>query len=214
MRSDTCAGIILSGGLNTRMNQRNKAFLQLGGHRFLDRMLVTLKALFSEIILVTKNARLYGGLDLKIVKDQFDVHSPLAGIHAGLANTEAEYVFSIGCDTPFLKSAVVELLMNELEPGVDIIVPVSGSYFQPLCAVYSQKCRPIIEKQLRAGDLKVDHFYNNVVVKKIPYEKFKTVDPDLLSFFNVNTPEDFQQAEKLLTKYMGCRECAPSSNLE
>ena len=205
MNSDACAGIILSGGLNTRMNQRNKAFLQLGGHGFLDRVLVTLKALFSEIILVTKNVSFYEGWDLKIVKDIFDVHSPLAGIHAGLANTEADYVFCIGCDTPFLKSAVIELLMNELEPGVDIIVPVSGSYFQPLCAVYSQKCRTIIEKQLRAGDLKIDRFFDKVVVKKIPYEKFKAVDPDLLSFFNVNTPEDFQQAEKLLAKYAGYR---------
>lgn len=205
MNSDACAGIILSGGLNTRMNQRNKAFLQLGGHGFLDRVLVALKALFSEIILVTKNVSFYEGWDLKIVKDIFDVHSPLAGIHAGLANTEADYVFCIGCDTPFLKSAVIELLMNELEPGVDIIVPVSGSYFQPLCAVYSQKCRTIIEKQLRAGDLKIDRFFDKVVVKKIPYEKFKAVDPDLLSFFNVNTPEDFQQAEKLLAKYAGYR---------
>ncbi len=202
MISDACAGIILSGGLNTRMNQRNKAFLQLGGRRFVDRIIVTLGELFSEVILVTKEVSLYEGWDLKIVKDIFDVHSPLAGIHAGLANTAADYAFCIGCDTPFLKNAVIELLMNELEPGVDIIVPVSGSYFQPLCAVYSQKCKAIIEKQLRAGNLKVDRFFNNVVVKKIPYEKFKTVDPDMLSFFNVNTPKDFKQAEKLLAKHM------------
>jgi molybdopterin-guanine dinucleotide biosynthesis protein A len=200
MSFEVCAGIILSGGLNTRMNRRNKAFLQLGGHRFLDRVIVTLKGLFSEIILVTKNVSFYEGWDIKIVGDIFDVYSPLAGIHAGLANTEADYAFCIGCDTPFLKSALIELLMNELEPGVDIIVPVSGSYFQPLCAVYSQKCRAIIEKQLRAGDLKVDRFFDQVVVKKIPYEKFKKVDPDLLSFFNVNTPEDLKQAEKLLVK--------------
>lgn len=205
MNSDTCAGIILSGGLNTRMGQRNKAFLQLGGYRFVDRVIVTLKALFSEVILVTKEVSLYEGWDLKIVKDIFDVHSPLAGIHAGLVNTAADYAFCIGCDTPFLKNAVIELLMNELEPGVDIIVPVSGSYFQPLCAVYSQNCKAIIEKQLRVGNLKVDQFFNNVVVKKIPYEKFQTVDPDLLSFFNVNTPEDFKQAEKLLAKHMRCQ---------
>ncbi|MGD2272084.1 MAG: molybdenum cofactor guanylyltransferase [Desulfobacterales bacterium] len=200
MRSEACAGIILSGGLNIRMNRRNKAFLQLGDHRFLDRIVVPLRAIFSEIILVTKNVGFYEGWDLKIVKDIFDVHSPLTGIHAGLANTDSDYVFTIGCDTPFLKRAVIELLISAIEPGVDIIVPASGSYFQPLCAVYSQKCKAIIEKQLRAGDIKVDRFFDKVIVKKIPYEKFKTVDPDLLSFFNVNTPEDFQKAEALLAK--------------
>jgi molybdopterin-guanine dinucleotide biosynthesis protein A len=200
MTCAACAGVVLSGGLNTRMEGHNKAFFELDGRRFLDRILDTLRYHFNEIILVTREAALYQEWDLKIVHDILDVRSPLTGIHAGLVNAKAGYAFCIGCDTPFLKKSAVELLINELETGIDIVVPVSGSYFQPLCAVYSKQCSPIIEEQLRRGDLKIDHLFSKVALKKIPYEKFKAVDPYLLSFFNVNTPEDYREAEKLLTE--------------
>jgi molybdopterin-guanine dinucleotide biosynthesis protein A len=69
-----------------------------------------------------------------------------------------------------------------------------------MCAVYSRRCIPFIEKQLNVGDLKTDHLYEQIRIKKIPYERFGAIDPDLTSFFNVNTPEDIRSANRLLDK--------------
>ena len=52
-------GVILTGGQNIRMQGRIKAFLEFGGITFLDRIFTVLSALFSEIILVTKDPELY-----------------------------------------------------------------------------------------------------------------------------------------------------------
>jgi len=196
---NSVAGIILAGGLNSRMGGYNKAFLQLGNSRVLNWILATLKNNFNEILLITRDCENYRQWELKIVNDIFEARSPLSGIHAGLLNMKADYAFCIGCDTPFLKKELIEILLNEISPSVDVIVPFSGTHFQPLCAVYSKQCIGRIEEQLGRNDLKVDNLFDKVPLKKIPYERFKEVDPKLISFFNVNTPEDLRLAKQFLT---------------
>jgi len=194
----TSAGIILSGGQNIRMGGRNKAFLRLGGRYFLDWIIDTLSHDCFELLLATREPALYRERDLIVVEDIFQVRSPLTGLHAGLVNMQADYAFCTSCDTPLLKSEIVQLLIDEIEPGYDVIVPASDTYYQPMCAVYSRRCIPFIEKQLNLGDLKTDNLYAKIKLKEIPYERFEAIDPDLKSFFNVNTPEDIRLAARLL----------------
>jgi len=196
----TCAGIILSGGQNTRMGGRNKAFLRLGDRYFLDWIINTLSNACCELILATREPYLYREWDLKIVADILQVCSPLSGLHVGLVNMQADYAFCTSCDTPLLKKEVVQILIDEIEPRYDVIVLSSGTYYQPMCAVYSKRCIPFIEKQLNLGDLKADHLYEKIKLKEIPYERFEAIDPDLKSFFNVNTPEDIYSAARLLKR--------------
>ncbi|UCD89404.1 MAG: molybdenum cofactor guanylyltransferase [Desulfobacterales bacterium] len=194
----TCAGIILAGGQNIRMGGRNKAFLRLGGRYFLDRIIDTLSNACCELLLATREPALYSERDLIVVEDILQVRSPLTGIHAGLVNMQADYAFCTSCDTPLLKNEIVQILIDEIEPGYDVIIPASGTYYQPTCAVYARRCIPFIEEQLNLGDLKTDHLYEKIELKKIPYAKFEAVDPELSSFFNVNTPEDIYLANRLL----------------
>ena len=188
----TCDGIILSGGLNRRMGGQNKALLKLDGLSFLEHIVSTLNECFGQLFLVTKNHRFYESSSYRIVKDIINVHSPLAGIHAGLVSINADYGFCTSCDTPLLKTEFVRILIDEIDPEYDIIVPSSGSYFQPLCAVYSTRCIPIIENYLKNGNVKTDGIYELLKVKKVDYEQLQRVDPQLKSFINVNTPEDLR----------------------
>ncbi|MCF8078095.1 MAG: hypothetical protein K9K88_02325 [Desulfobacterales bacterium] len=80
---------------------------------------------------------------------------------------------------------------------MDIVVPFSGTYYQPLCAVYSKRCIPLIEAQLERGDRKVDRLFERVAVKPVSYRRLRSVDPALRSFFNVNTPEELLLAERM-----------------
>lgn len=198
MMKPSVAGVILCGGLNSRMGGCNKAFIKLAGARLLDRPVDTLSTRFSEILLVARDPGIKNPWGIRIVNDIIEIRSPLSGIHAGLMNMSADYAFCTGCDAPFLERRVIDILVEEIEPGVDVIVPFSDTYYQPLCAIYSRRCAGIIEEQLSRGDLKVDNLYDSVSLKKIPYEKIQQVDQNLISFFNVNTVEDLQGAEQIL----------------
>jgi molybdopterin-guanine dinucleotide biosynthesis protein A len=192
----TCAGIILSGGLNSRMGGRNKAFLELGGRSFINRILSVLEECFDQLLLVTKQPQFYDNQPIRIVEDIFNLRTPLAGIHAGLVNMTTDYGFATSCDTPLLKTELVRMLVSEIDIDVDIVAPASGSYYQPLCAVYSKRCIPFIEDRLGRGDVKTDSMYETLKVKRIPYEQLQVVDPKLESFFNINTPEDLKFANQ------------------
>ena len=66
---------------------------------------------------------------------------------------------------------------------------------QPLSAIYSRRCLEPIADQLAEGKLKVSHFFSKVKVKKVPEISLRQVDPELKSFFNINTPEDMDGLE-------------------
>jgi molybdopterin-guanine dinucleotide biosynthesis protein A len=187
-----CCAVILAGGLNTRMNGRNKAFLQIGGRTILDRLMESLRSAFPEILIVTRQPELYDGQDLRVVEDIYPARSSLTGIHAGLMSAKAEFAFVVPCDTPFLQQGIIRLLLDELEPDLDVVVPFYGGHYQPLCAVYSRRCIPAIEERLNLNDYKIINLFEKMHVKIVVEEKIKAADPNLLSFLNVNTPEAFE----------------------
>jgi molybdopterin-guanine dinucleotide biosynthesis protein A len=194
-----CSGIILSGGLNIRMGGKNKAFLSVGSQRNLDRLYDTFRDLFDEVLLVTNDPFQYLLWDLRIVTDLFPIRSALTGIHAGLFHASAPHAFITACDTPFLRKKLIGALLEELEPKWDVIIPVTEEGNQPLCAIYSKRCIKSIERQLMTEDTKILKFYPKVKVKEIPEAQLRRADPHLVSFFNMNTPEDCSASEKLLT---------------
>ena len=194
----SCSGIILSGGLNTRMGGKNKALLSLGGQTILDRLCNTFQGLFDEVLLVTKDPVQYLSWDFMIVSDLFPLPSSLTGIHAGLFHASSTHAFITACDTPFLRPELIKALLDELEPKWDVIMPVTEQGNQPLCAIYSKRCIKPIERQLKNGDPKILNFFPKVKVKEIPEAGLRSVDPDLISFFNINTPEDLTASEQML----------------
>jgi molybdenum cofactor guanylyltransferase len=192
-----CCGVILAGGLNTRMNGRNKAFLEIGGRTILTRLLESLRNHFCEILLVTRGTELYAGQALRVVEDIHEARSSLTGIHAGLVHARSEFGFVVPCDTPFLQSNLVGLLLHELEPAVDVVVPFFDGHYQPLCAIYSRRCIPAIEDQLKDSDYKIINLFDRMNVKTVSGEKLRAADPGLVSFLNVNTPEAFKACRNL-----------------
>jgi molybdopterin-guanine dinucleotide biosynthesis protein A len=192
-----CCGVILSGGLNTRMGGRNKAFLKVGGKFILDRIIETLAPFFKEILLVTRQPKLYHQSALKIVEDIYESRSSLTGIHAGLYYAEAEFAFVVPCDAPFLHPGVIKAILDEIEPDTDVVVPVSGQYYQPLCAVYSKRCLPYIERQLDVGNFKIFDFYEHINMKTISCSSFLAKDPELRTFLNINTPDALETSKKM-----------------
>lgn len=192
------SAIILSGGLNTRMQGLNKGFLCLQGQSFLQRLLDVLQPLFPEIILVTRQPELYQSLGVRVVTDIFQVRSALTGIHAGLLHASCKQAFVTACDTPLLQSDLIRTLLKNWDQGCQALVPRKGHFYEPLCAVYSRQCLPWIEELLQNARIKTSNLYSLVRVKEIPEHILSAADPELLSFFNINSKQDLHRLKDLL----------------
>jgi molybdopterin-guanine dinucleotide biosynthesis protein A len=199
--NNECTGVILAGGRNSRFSGNNKALIPVAGKRILDRIYEVFTNLFDNILLVTNDPLQYMPWDFDIVADIYPFRSALTGLHAGLFYITTPYAFFAACDIPFLKKEVVEILFDGLEPGIDIVIPETSKGVEPLCAIYSKRCFKPIEENLLIKSYKIQHIFQKVRVKKIFENILRTVDPDLTSFSNINTPEDLAKAEERLMIY-------------
>jgi molybdenum cofactor guanylyltransferase len=193
-----CTGVILAGGLSTRFHGKNKALLQIQGKTILHYIYNVYKALFDEIILVTNSPVDYLDWDLEIVMDIFSIRSSMTGIHTGLFYAGHPYAFVSACDTPFIKKELVETVLEGIHGNAEWIVPQTKFGLEPMCAVYSKHCMQNMETCLNNEKLKIDKCLRKVPTKIISEKKLLEKDPDLISFFNVNTPEDLCKAESLV----------------
>lgn len=192
MPKPTCAGIILAGGRSTRLEGRNKALITIEGRTILDRMADLLSPFFKPVIIVTNQPRDYLLREEMIVTDLVNLRSSLTGIYSGLFHSPASHAFVTGGDMPYLKKEMVALIMEYLEPGWDVVVPVTTAGYQPLAAVYSRRCLPVMARQLARNRCKVSMIFSEVRVKEVPEARLREVDPELISFFNINTPSDLE----------------------
>jgi molybdopterin-guanine dinucleotide biosynthesis protein A len=196
----SCCAVILAGGLNSRMGGTNKAFLEVGGKTILERLLHALSGPFEEILLVTRKPELYKDLPVRVVTDIYDARSSLTGIHAGLKHCRSDYAFIVPCDAPFIQIDLINYLLNQIDPELDVIVPVIDDHYEPLCAIYSKRCIAPIEEQLDRHDFTIIHFFDRIRLKKISTEAIQATDRRMLSFFNVNTPEVLRHSQRLADK--------------
>jgi molybdenum cofactor guanylyltransferase len=193
-------GVILAGGKNSRFSGKNKALVHVGGKRILDRIYEVFTILFDKIILVTNDPVQYMEWDFDIVTDIFPIRSSLTGIHTGLFYITTPYAFFAACDIPFIKKELIEILLDSVEPSIDIVIPETSKGLEPLCSVYSKRCLKPVEEQLEKQSLKIERMFQKVRVKKISEDILRTIDQDLLSFSNINTPDDLTRAKQAATK--------------
>lgn len=195
--SEKCSGVILAGGMSTRFNGRDKAMIEINGKRILDHIVAVYSEIFSEIILVTNTPQAYLDWNMMMVTDLFPVRSSLTGIHAGLFYASRPYVFVSACDAPFLKQELVHLLISQARPGADAVMPETSKGLEPLCAVYSKTCLKNIEAHIRQEKLKIQQVFHKARINRISEARLRKADPDLISFVNINTPEDLLAAASL-----------------
>ncbi len=184
-------GIILSGGKNIRMG-KNKAFLEVGGERLIDRTTRIFKEVFDEVILVTNDPLDYLDHTGVIAADIIKEKGALGGLYTGLFFASCDHAFVAACDMPFLNREFIGYMAGCAD-GYDIVVPRSSDGLQPLHAVYSRRCLPAIKKIIALDQLKITGFYRGLKILEIPEDVLKSYDPEGRMFINVNTREDLEK---------------------
>ncbi len=185
--------IILAGGLSRRFDGTRKAFLPLGSETFLDRILRTLGPLVDSFLIVTNEPHLYARFGARVVRDEREGVGPLMGIYTGLKASRSEMSFVAAVDTPLIARALVGRL-TEAGQECDVCVPRWKGEIEPLCAVYSRRYLPAIESVLEENPSspRIIAFFPRVRTCFIEESAVKVLDPHGLSFFNINTPADYQ----------------------
>lgn len=192
-------GVLVAGGKSRRMG-RDKRFLELDGQPLLQRALSVLQGLFPEVLVaVAEPLPQLTGQGCRMVLDLIPNCATLGGLYTGLFFATHPRVFAIGCDMPFLNQEVVKRLADR-DPQADVVMPRLATGLQPMHAVYSKACLPHLERMAKEQRLKVQNLAEvaGLTVKLVPEKDFLDLDPQLLSFFNINTPADLEFARKLL----------------
>jgi molybdenum cofactor guanylyltransferase len=189
-----CTGVILSGGQNTRMNRENKAFLDVGGRSIVERILSVYRFFFDDIILVTNSPEEYLDLDVRIVTDIIKNRCSLAGLHSGLFHADNHWAMVLACDLPFVKKDLVQVLLDHVREPYSVIIPETSKGLEALFAVYSKDNLGSMEKALRQDRKKIQGTFKSGRVYKVSEKRLRAADPDLLSFYNINRPQELDEA--------------------
>jgi molybdopterin-guanine dinucleotide biosynthesis protein A len=185
-------GIILAGGKANRMGGINKAFIEVGGERLIDRTMRIYRSLFGEIIISTNSPLEYLEFDARIVTDIYRGKGPLGGIHAGLLHATCEQAFVSACDMPYLSEAFIGHMMAQADDH-DLVVPVTANGFESLHAIYSRSCLPVIESQIARNELKVALLFRKFKTREIHEEDIRRFDTEGRLFANLNRPDDLNE---------------------
>jgi molybdenum cofactor guanylyltransferase len=183
---------IIAGGKSSRMGT-NKSFVELHGKPIIEHV-ISRVAEFGEPILITNQPAEYAHLNLPMYGDVLPEKGSLGGIYTALYYSSTPYTLVVACDMPFVNPALLRYMLT-LREGFDVIVPRVEGYPEGLHAVYSRACLQPIRQKLDQDKLKVIGFYSDTIVRYLDEPEYQPLDPQGLSFFNVNTPEDLQKAQ-------------------
>ena len=192
---EDCTAIVMAGGQSLRMGC-DKATLLLGEQTLLQRAIGVVQPIFGELRVSVRERR--PDLDWPQICDEHQDAGPLAGLCAALAQAKTPWIFALATDMPFAEPALIELLAQQ-RAGFEAVVPVVGGHPQPLAAFYSASCLAVIRVLLAAdgGRRSLRAALERLNVCYVDESQLLIADPELRSFFDLDTPQDLAAARRI-----------------
>ena len=191
--------IILAGGKSARLG-RNKLIEKVGGRNLLERVINRLTCFGGEIIIVTGQDSVLPDLNrysgIKTINDIIHGKGSLGGLYSGLSVSDNQYNLVAACDMPFLNLDLLKHMID-LANNYDAIVPMIKEYIEPLHAIYSKKCLPVIYSLMKENRLSISELFSLINVRYVTAGEIDKYDPYHLSFFNINNEADLKAAREL-----------------
>jgi molybdopterin-guanine dinucleotide biosynthesis protein A len=187
---------ILAGGKSSRMGT-DKAQLRLGTQSFPERIAAALAAISTRVSVV--GAHMDAGA-WPVVADVHREWGALGGLHAALDACRSEWAAVVACDLPFVTGELFVRLCGWRE-NFAAVVPVQGDgRAQPLCALYRREpCLRLTEELIAAGERRPRRLLDRVRTRRVtPFELADLPGAELF-FTNVNTPEDYALAKRVIS---------------
>jgi molybdenum cofactor guanylyltransferase len=186
------SAIVLAGGKSSRMG-RPKALLPFDNEPLIVHIARALGRLFGEMVIVAAPEQELPPLPAILARDAVPYQGPVGGIYYGLKAASRKFCFVTSCDVAFLNAPLISHLMSRI-PNYHVVVPYWQERLQPLHAAYRRSVLPLLEGQLERGELRPVYLFDRVPTCKIGEDEIRRFDPEGLSFFNMNTTDDYERA--------------------
>jgi len=195
-------GLVLCGGQSRRMGG-DKAWLSIGEETFLQRVIRTLSGCAKPIVVAAAVGQTLPPLppEVQIVRDSAANCGPLAGLEAGL-QTLSPFVsraLVITCDAPLVSVELLRMLVA-VKTNADLLVINDGTRTHPFPGNWSIGVLPKIAAALISDQFKVGALLKRLNIQELALDDVRTIDPELQSLRNVNTPDDYQALLRFLAE--------------
>jgi molybdopterin-guanine dinucleotide biosynthesis protein A len=199
------SAIILAGGFSSRFGQ-DKGVLSLANKPLIKHILDATSTLTDEKIIVVSSkgqAENYAkiiGSHINILVDAEELHCPLIGALTGFKEAHGEYALLLPCDTPLISKDIISFLFELCIDRNAVIPRWPNGYIEPLQAVYCTKpAQEAAKTALGKGELNIRSMVDRLRgVRYVSTLVLQQLDPELKTFFNINTPLDLRKAEFML----------------
>ena len=205
------SAVILAGGNGRRLGAE-KSLLEFEGKPLICWTAEKLSWTADEIVVVARDedhaGRLEGivsdfapvGRKVTFTWDRVAGFGPVAGLSAGMKDASGSLAFATGCDLPFLNLQVIDRLFELAgEEDYEAAVPVQpNGFFEPLhCVYHRSKMLLACERAMEKAERRIHAPLQELRVRRVSVDLLRLLDPDLLTFFNLNTREDLEKARAL-----------------
>jgi len=189
--------VIQAGGMSARMGE-DKALKRFLGRPLIQRVIDRLSPIADELIVTTNRPAEYEFLNLRLIPDLKPGRGALGGLYTAIASATSPLVAVVACDMPFASQMFFEgALKLMVEEEADVVIAKTDEGYEPIHALYRREtCLPAIESAIDADQWKVISWFPQVKVRLLTSNEVKSFDPSGLCFWNLNTPEEFIEAEK------------------
>lgn len=191
--------VIQAGGRSQRMGE-DKGRIKLAGRPLVSYVLEALADLGDECLLVAHQPEAYAGLGIPVIRDLQPGSGPLHGLRIAMQAAQGTHLLTAACDMPFIERGLAEHLIHlaAARPEPAAVVPRFEGRLQPMLAVYPRGLLAGLEAALERGVTSLTTWLGSMDVDVLEGRELERFDPEGLSFFNVNRPEDLTEAERMM----------------
>jgi molybdenum cofactor guanylyltransferase len=198
-------GVILAGGLASRMGGGDKGLRTIGGRSILERVIERIGPQVDRLVInANGDPERFIDFGLPVIPDDLPERpGPLAGVLAAMdyaiESTPCDEVLSVAADCPFLPRDLAPRLQAVMRlHAARVSVARSGGFAQPTIALWDAVLRHDLRRALVDEDLrKIDRF-----TARYPTSSAEWPTTPYDPFFNANAPDDLALAEEIAARYV------------
>jgi molybdopterin-guanine dinucleotide biosynthesis protein A len=188
---------ILAGGNSRRFNQ-DKTLKIFQGKSLIEWTILNAQNISNNIYILAKDTSKYQYLGYPILLDKSDESTPINGI-ISITPYVKSWLLLLASDTPFFTKKVLNLLYNSRQKGYANLFKINGR-LNPFIALYPKSLLDVWTKAKNSGERQLTKIIKDMPKTIISEEEVREIDPDLLSFTNINTREDLIKYERKIHK--------------
>jgi molybdopterin-guanine dinucleotide biosynthesis protein A len=163
----------------------------------LQRIVEELRGVFEDIVVVDSPGATEV-LGAHLITDEVAYQGPASALERGMRAAANEIAFACSCDLPLIRSDVASFICESIVEA-DAAIPQIDDKLQPLCAGYRREAAlDALARMSSAGEKRMREIASYLNARIVSREQLRKIDRDMTSFLNVNTPQDYQTALRLI----------------